>query len=66
MFEMSVAHTLVAHLQRIVIVGRYAVVLTPRPDAVEQRASAARHFIHLVPELYLEGVLDDFIQGTAG
>ena len=62
MTEVGVPHALIAHLQRIVVIGVDAVALTPGADALQQGAAAAGHLVEVLPHMHLECVVDDLLQ----
>ena len=66
MTEVGVPHALIAHLQRIVVIGVDAVALTPGAHALQQGAAAAGHLVEVLPHLHLECVVDDLLQGFHG
>ena len=55
--EVRVPHALIAHLQRIVVIGVDAVALTPGAHAFQQGTAAPGHLIEVLPHLHLESMI---------
>ncbi len=66
MLKIGVAHTLEAHLERIVVFDVYAVGFAPRPDSRKQRTLTQLDVGKVAPKLQPECVLDALGNSLAG